>query len=129
MGRMNRQYRAQRVVDVAQKHLASKVNENHTPVAPPWLKVLEMIPPTDVITRDIPVTLQAPDPRMRKPRRTYMPQKIVYEEDQLRTTFFKDHPWELARPRVVLEADGKDPRRYDWSTGLVQEGIPLSGES
>lgn len=58
-----------------------------------------------------------------------MPQKIVYEEDELRRTFFKDHPWELARPRIIMELDGKDARYLDWSKGLLQSGFPLTGES
>ncbi len=65
---------------------------------------------------------------MKKPSRTFHPQKIVYEEDELRRVFFKDHPWELARPRMMVELDGKDSRRVDWSRGLRQPGMPLSGE-
>lgn len=30
---------------------------------------------------------------------------------------------------MVIEMDGKDARRCDWSKGLKQPGIPLSGES
>ncbi|KIH90774.1 37S ribosomal protein rsm25 [Sporothrix brasiliensis 5110] len=125
---MGRQFRALRVADVVHQHLSSKINSNHRPVAPPWLKAVEKIPPAEVLTRTVPVALQPPNPRLRKPRRTYRPQNITYEEDELRQTFFKDHPWELARPRVVLETDGKDAQRYDWSKGLYQDGLALCGE-
>ncbi|CAK7215899.1 mitochondrial ribosomal small subunit component [Sporothrix bragantina] len=125
---MVRQFRAARIADVANKSIRSQYRKNEWPVAPPWLKAVEAIPPAEILTRTIPVAHQTPDPRMHKPRRTYRPQKITYEEDGLRKTFFRDHPWELARPRVILETDGKDARRYDWSKGLIQEGLPLCGE-
>jgi len=57
----------------------------------------------------------------------YMPQKIEYPEDKLRTQFYRDHPWELARPRVLVENDGKDYLKYDWSK-MPQKGKPLDGE-
>lgn len=53
---------------------------------------------------------------------------IVYPEDKLRNEFFGDHPWELARPRVILENDGKDGEKWDWSR-IVQPGKKLDGES
>ncbi len=125
---MGRQFRAARVYQTAQLNLAIPRRPDHVDLPPPWLKALETIPPSEVLTRPVPVQHQAPDPRIKKPRRTFRPQKMVYEEDELRRTFFKDHPWELARPRIILELDGKDSRRYDWSRGLLQPGIPLSGE-
>ena len=57
----------------------------------------------------------------------FKPQLIEYEEDRLRREFYGDHPWELARPRVVLENDGKDGQRCDWSR-IQQLGRPLNGE-
>jgi small subunit ribosomal protein S23 len=62
-------------------------------------------------------------------KRIFCPQDIRYEEDKLRFRFFTDHPWELARPRIVLEDTGNSHARADWSKGLIQPGIPLSGES
>ncbi|KAM3420672.1 hypothetical protein BST61_g3927 [Cercospora zeina] len=41
-----------------------------------------------------------------------------YHEDELRWEYFNDHPWELARPRVVLEDNGRDREVYDWSIPL-----------
>lgn len=57
-----------------------------------------------------------------------MPQEIVYPEDRLRARFFKDHPWELARPRVLVEDSGEDAKYYNWATGLRQPGKPVDGE-
>ena len=125
---MSRQFRAARVYETATRNLAIPRAENLREVPPPWLRVVESIPPSEILTRPVPVQHQPPHPRMTKPRRTYVPQKITYEEDELRQTFFQDHPWELARPRVIVEHDGKDSRRCDWSRGLQQPGVALSGE-
>lgn len=50
----------------------------------------------------------------------FSPVKVTYEEDRLRWEYFNDHPWELARPRVILEDDGKDQQRWDWSHALCR---------
>lgn len=57
----------------------------------------------------------------------FKPQMITYEEDKLRKAFYGDHPWELARPRIILEQDGKDGQRCDWSR-IKQPGRELNGE-
>ncbi|KAI1381638.1 mitochondrial ribosomal protein [Hypoxylon crocopeplum] len=96
---------------------------------PIWYKVVESIPPAEILTRPFPPQHKKQNPKTRRPSRLFQPQPLVYEEDELRTTFYKDHPWELARPRMIIEMDGKDSRRYDWSKGLIQPGMPLCGES
>ncbi|CAL3967507.1 hypothetical protein PZA11_003790 [Diplocarpon coronariae] len=97
---------------------------------PPWFKSIGSIPPTEILTRTQPAQHREVNRRskIRKPSKMFMPQPIVYEEDKLRLEFFGDHPWELARPRVVLENDGKDSQRYDWSR-IQQPGKQLNGES
>jgi hypothetical protein len=57
----------------------------------------------------------------------FKPQPIEYEEDRLRREFYGDHPWELARPRIVLENDGRDGQRCNWEK-IQQPGRPLNGE-
>ncbi|KAF7516575.1 hypothetical protein G7054_g14113 [Neopestalotiopsis clavispora] len=99
---------------------------------PVWYKVVENNPPSEILTRPLPPQHKQYDPKtskIRKASRLFQPQQLVYEEDALRRRFYKDHPWELARPRMIIEMDGKDAQRIDWSTGLRQPGIPLSGES
>ena len=127
---MGRLFRAARVARTAQKRLGSPVLgvERLKEVPPPWLKAVEAIPPSETLVRTYPVQHQPLNPKMHKPRRTFVPQQISYEEDDLRGTFFRDHPWELARPRIITEFDGKDARYVDWSKGLQQPGIPLTGE-
>ncbi|KAH6620815.1 37S ribosomal protein S25, mitochondrial [Chaetomium sp. MPI-SDFR-AT-0129] len=106
------------------------------PVPPAWVHALRNIPPAEVLTRPYPVQ-HAPPPTSRAPkqlktgvpRNMFRPQRIVHPEDQLRQEFFRDHPWELARPRLVVELDGLDGRRRDWGRGLRQPGMALSGES
>ncbi|KAG0301542.1 mitochondrial ribosomal small subunit component [Dissophora globulifera] len=57
------------------------------------------------------------------------PKTIVYPEDRLRRRFYEDHPWELRRPRCLIESTGDGTRR-NWST-LLQKGrsiTDLTGE-
>lgn len=125
---MGRQFRPQRVLEIATRNLAPRLAGAKPNVPPAWFKAIESIPPSEILTRPAPEKLRPADPRMKKPRRTFIPQQITYEEDELRRIFFKDHPWELARPRVILETDGKDARHVDWSKGVLQQGVPLTGE-
>ncbi|KAE8453106.1 mitochondrial ribosomal small subunit component [Mollisiaceae sp. DMI_Dod_QoI] len=97
---------------------------------PPWYKTIGSIPPGEIMTRTQPIQHRETNPRsrIRKPSKMFKPQLIEYEEDRLRRDFFNDHPWELARPRIVLENDGKDGQKCDWSK-IQQPGRPLNGES
>ncbi|KKY32625.1 putative mitochondrial 37s ribosomal protein rsm25 [Diaporthe ampelina] len=97
---MGRSFRPQRVYQTAKINLAIPRNSKAPRAVPP-----------------------------RNPRNIFKPEQITYPEDELRWNFFKDHPWELARPRVVVELDGKDGRYVDWSKGLKQPGVPVTGES
>lgn len=138
---MGRNFRAARVAQTAREYLTpmplpssilprrDQIPKDPRPrLAPVWLRVMQRVPPADILTRPYPVQHTEPDARARRPRRTFRPTPIVHPEDQLRQDFFRDHPWELARPRVVVELDGRDAQRCDWSTGLQQPGMPLSGE-
>lgn len=80
-------------------------------------------PRPQVVVEQLPSRKRPP----KKGSRMFKPLEIHYEEDQLRKEFFQDHPWELARPRVVLESDGRDHTRSDWSQ-LQQKGKGLDGE-
>ena len=95
----------------------------------PWFQIIGDVPPSQTIVRTQPVQHQeARTPRKyRKPSRMFQPQHITYEEDRLRRDFFGDHPWELARPRVMLEDDGKDYQKWDWSQAH-QHGRRADGE-
>ncbi|KAL8733370.1 MAG: hypothetical protein Q9166_002194 [cf. Caloplaca sp. 2 TL-2023] len=97
---------------------------------PSWHEVIGTIPPAQSLVRTQPLQHQERPrrPKTRKPSKLFQPQRVVYEEDSLRTEFFADHPWELARPRVVLENDGRDAERKDWSL-VSQPDRPVDGES
>lgn len=125
---MGRSFRAGRVFQTAVLNLKHARTPKDA-VVPVWMNVMDKIPPTELLTRPRPTAHQDPDPRMRRPRRIFRPQKITFPEDELRRNFFKDHPWELARPRVVVELDGKDAWGVDWSKGLRQPGRQVTGES
>lgn len=91
---------------------------------PIWHNIVEKTPPSEILTRPV---HRAQVGRRRKLSRIFQPVKIVYPEDQLRTDFFGDHPWELARPRIMLENSGNDAMNWDWSR-IQQPGKKLDGE-
>lgn len=133
------------------KRALANLETKRTPIRPNWLDVIGDIPPAQILTRPQPPqhtltqtrtrtlpngkteqytkVLESRKPKSYKPSRLFSPIQIRYEEDALRKRFFSDHPWELARPRIVLETSGDQYRLADWSRGLIQPGIPLSGES
>lgn len=131
-----RQFLAARVHQAAEQHIrasrdAARVN---AAVPAPWVEAVRLIPPAEVLTRTYPVQHGRPGGARIRARggrpapNLYRPTKISFPEDRLRRDFYRDHPWELARPKLVLELDGLDARARDWSRGLRQPGMALSGE-
>lgn len=123
-----RQIRPARVAKAVAQEIQHHVLAGHAVAEPPWFKIVKAVPPAESLVRTVAVRHRMLDARATKPKKLYRPQRITYIEDALRTSFYKDHPWELARPRIVLESDGKDNRLCDWSKGLRQPGLPLTGE-
>ncbi|KAK2592611.1 mitochondrial ribosomal small subunit component [Conoideocrella luteorostrata] len=123
-----RQIRPARVFQAVSQELNHQMLAGHTAAQPPWYQVMNSVPPAESLVRTVTPRHRMPNPKAKKPKKLYRPQSISYPEDAIRTSFYKDHPWELARPRVILELDGKDYQRCDWSKGLRQPGIPLTGE-
>src|SRR5580700_11761566 len=104
MGRYN--LTASRVYQTATQVLEANLNSPRSKVlhTPSWYKTVGAIPPGEILTRSQPVQLEKPrKSRTKKPSKLFKPQPITYEEDKLRKEFYSDHPWELARPRVILE--------------------------
>ncbi|KAK6336055.1 mitochondrial ribosomal small subunit component [Orbilia blumenaviensis] len=103
---------------------------------PPWYQVVASVPPSTILIRTTPVEFTSSaqdgprvlDRKVKKSKRFFRPHHIQYPEDDLRRTFFADHPWELARPRILVEDTGNDSLNYDWSK-LQQPGKALDGES
>ncbi|MCJ1313424.1 mitochondrial ribosomal small subunit component [Agyrium rufum] len=126
MGRYD--FRPQRVHQKITSLLATQRIER----PPGWYEVVGSIAPSQMLVRTQPIQHgDASRPRKRstkKPSRLFQPIQITYEEDEMRKTFFTDHPWELARPRLVIEGDGRDYERVDWSR-IRQEFRPLDGEA
>ncbi|KAI4960001.1 mitochondrial ribosomal small subunit component [Alternaria arbusti] len=120
MGRYD--FRPMRVRQTAKALFDSKREPN----LPQWYDVVGNIPPGETLARPV---LRIPKMRKaRKASKLFQPLPIAYPEDKLRSEFFGDHPWELARPRLVVEDSGNDSKRYDWSK-IVQPGKQLDGES
>lgn len=57
--------------------------------------------------------------------RSTKPPRIEFPEDRLRRKFYKNHPFERARPRIVMEPTGKT--NQDWSE-LSQRTGQITGE-
>ncbi|EFY88197.1 mitochondrial ribosomal small subunit component [Metarhizium acridum] len=123
-----RQIRPARVFQSVSQELNHQMLAGHTVAQPPWYQVMNSVPPAETLVRTVTPRHRMPNPKAKKPKKLYRPQSISYPEDALRTSFYKDHPWELARPRIILELDGKDHQHCDWSKGLRQPGVPLTGE-
>ncbi|MCJ1390460.1 mitochondrial ribosomal small subunit component [Xylographa bjoerkii] len=121
MGRYN--FRPQRVYQAATQLLST----GRLTTQPSWYNVVGNVPPPQILVRTQPVEHHRRS-KTKKRSKLFQPQNITYPEDKLRREFFGDHPWELARPRVVLENDGMDARTEDWSR-IRQPGRPLDGES
>jgi len=126
---MGRQIRPGRIYQAVSQELTTKFLPGFPVQEPPWFQVMRDIPPSEILTRPIAVQKWSNNRKLRKPSNIYKPPKITHPEDRLRATFYRDHPWELARPRIILESDGKDAQRCDWARGLRQPGLPLTGES
>ncbi|GMM28363.1 mitochondrial 37S ribosomal protein [Martiniozyma asiatica (nom. inval.)] len=59
----------------------------------------------------------------------YRPQKLQFVEDELRELFYRQHPWELADPKVLVENEQTLDNDYiDWSH-MRQFTRQLNGES
>lgn len=92
---------------------------------PQWYNIIGDVPTSETLARPV---LRAPKVKgAKKASKLFKPLPIVYPEDKLRSDFFGDHPWELARPRLVVEDSGNDAKGYNWST-IQQKGKQLDGE-
>lgn len=124
MGRYN--FAPQRVHQAATRLLqvrsAARGGPSQPP--PPWYTVIGNLPPSERLVRP---PLQPARRKGRKASKLFQPVNLKYEEDQLRLDFFGDHPWELARPRQIVEDDGKDYQKFDWSQ-LDQPTKQIDGE-
>lgn len=145
-----------RALQVRRRAIANLADRFRPPAI--WLDAVAEIPPGQIMTRKQPTqhpliktrtktlprpaaastklppptntyTITEPQRHNKRPSRKFRPLPIAYEEDELRRTFYTDHPWELARPRVVLESSGQDAAWTDYSQGVRSANAPLSGES
>ncbi|KAG0168714.1 mitochondrial ribosomal small subunit component [Apophysomyces sp. BC1034] len=131
------------------RNVSNLIKANLIKQPPVWLPVLQAVPPGPSIIRsqnpEVNVSAQTAlekewalnnsttasrhkqkHLKTRPPR----PRAIVYPEDKLRKQFYKDHPFELAKPKILVEDDsglnrtdfsqllleGMDPREVDGET-------------
>ncbi|ODV60635.1 mitochondrial 37S ribosomal protein mS23 [Ascoidea rubescens DSM 1968] len=64
-----------------------------------------------------------------KPANLYKPSNLNFLADELRSLFYKQHPWELANPKLVVEnANGDDNISTNYSS-ILNVGKALDGEA
>lgn len=100
---------------IVRKHVSALLQTQRIAHPPPWYQAVSQNPPPQILVRQPLQRTQRPGKRS---SRLFSPVKVGYEEDKLRWEYFNDHPWELARPRMVIEDDGRDRERWDWSVPL-----------
>ncbi|KAK7532311.1 mitochondrial 37S ribosomal protein mS23 [Phyllosticta citribraziliensis] len=123
MGRFD--FTASRVHRAATELLAAK----RLLAPPPWYDIVADYPPAQTLVRPLQRVGQARTKKnVKKPSKMFQPMRLAYKEDYLRREFFSDHPWELARPRVILEDSGNDSKHWNWEN-IEQSNKPLDGES
>lgn len=135
---------AQSVLQRSSEYLKSNLVSKQ----PAWYKVLAYHPPkTDIVKtintqvlRDIKSKedqLLAPSVSLYKTRvkpsqfkaDILKPQKLKFIEDQLRFLFYKQHPWELADPKSIIENEKTiETSNFNWSS-IIQLNKKLDGES
>ena len=120
MGRFD--FRSQRAYDAVRDLVQAK----RVQYPPPWFNTVANVPPTASQLLVRPAFRHVPK-KKKKASKLFLPVKINYPEDQLRQKYFSDHPWELARPKVVLESDGKNYQQENWEK-LQQPSRRLDGE-
>ena len=135
---------------VRRRALADLESNRHK-FPPVWIDVVTDVLPAQILTRQRPiqhvetqirtktiaegrveeVTLlpKRRKPKSTKPSKLFSPVELKYEEDHLRKQFFQDHPWELARPRTLLENNGNQHKHSNYSKGIAQPHLKLSAES
>lgn len=115
---------------------------------PVWFRVVGQHPPTHQLTQKV-VNLQQwqkkAKPLAKNPKtglyvtrhkqkfassaqHLYRARPLRFFEDKIRSLFYTQHPWELARPKLLVENDGDDAQWQDWSS-IDQPNKKLDGES
>jgi small subunit ribosomal protein S23 len=87
---------------------------------------LNLFPPAPKPTRSVdPLECGQFIPKV-EPKYYYKTSEIIYEEDEIRTLFYKQHPFELYRPRDLNDLNAID---IVWDNIYSNKKIPLCGES
>ncbi|KAG1468561.1 hypothetical protein G6F56_003763 [Rhizopus delemar] len=132
------------------KHVSNQLKGRLLKEAPVWLPAVQAIPPGPSIIRsqnphvnvsgqtEIEKELFETKKHMKTQRYSQKhlrtppprPRAIVYPEDKLRRQFYKDHPFELARPKVLVENE-LGSNRTDFTKLLLDDMHPsqIDGEA
>ncbi|KAI9476173.1 MAG: mitochondrial ribosomal protein S25 [Benjaminiella poitrasii] len=132
------------------KHVSNLIKGKLMTNTPVWLPVVQAIPPGPSIVRsqnpevnvagqtDLEQSVFAKPHHKDRLRHSQKhlrtqpprPRAIVYPEDRLRKQFYKDHPFELSRPKVLVENE-LGINRTDYSRLLLDGMHPsqIDGEA
>lgn len=136
---MKIQNHTQKIIERTSSFLKSGVIKQK----PAWYDVVAAHPPATDLTKNAKILgySQYKDPmELKRPNQTRVKNKkldsskihaipkIKLFEDQLRNYFYAKHPWEFSRPKILVENEGNEIEKCDWSH-LLQLNKPLDGES
>ncbi|CAI5756910.1 unnamed protein product [Candida verbasci] len=104
---------------------------------PVWYDIILKYPPKhNLIKKPHQPKTNSSDPRndeivknFKIPKDIHKIPKLKFIEDTIRDTFYKHHPWELARPKNLIEINGDEIlKKCNWKN-MLQLYKPLDGES
>lgn len=136
---MKLQDQAPRVLERTSAYLKSGLLKQK----PAWFDVVTNHPPASDFTKKPKVILNQKysdphqykarnqtriKPRAKNASKVHAVPTISLFEDKLRDLFYEKHPWEFSRPKILIENDGNDNEKCDWSH-MLQLHKPLDGES
>jgi hypothetical protein len=100
------------------KHNPFRLNPSNQPK---WLRAVSLHPPAPKPTRGAIPSKAGMFAATELP--IFSTQEIKYKEDEIRDMFYRQHPFELHRPRSLIEFD------VTWDSIHGTPAVPLSGES
>lgn len=105
--------------------------------APIWYDAIKQNPPSDLFCAYRAILPEETGSfytrrvgQRKRPNYITKPQAIVYPEDKVRDTFYASHPFELSRPRSLLQYESSFDA-YDWSKNIYgnRADLDVCGEN
>ncbi len=104
---------------------------------PAWYSAMEKFPPSQNLLRS-PLQFRKKTKRHKFYTNTHSqkhlktkiprPRPIYYMEDRLRREFYRDHPYELLRPQILMENNDRIVEDYSESLSTLKFPCRVTGE-